>query len=70
MKLHTKLLKAELSAVNRISDICPLEKSRIFMNKIGKLYRFAMAAAQTMRMLIPKYFMLNLLLRMIKKARE
>lgn len=35
MKLYTKLLRAGLSAVNKISDICSLEQSRIAMNKIG-----------------------------------
>lgn len=35
MKLYTKLLKAELSAVNKISDICPFEKSRVVMDKLG-----------------------------------
>lgn len=35
MKLYTKILRAELSAVNKISDVCPTDKSRIVMDKIG-----------------------------------
>ncbi len=35
MKFYTKLLKTELSAVNKISDSCPIDKSRAIMDKIG-----------------------------------
>lgn len=40
MKLYTKFLKSELSVINRISDICPLDKSRIAMDSMGKALTF------------------------------
>ncbi|MDE7193350.1 MAG: alpha/beta hydrolase [Oscillospiraceae bacterium] len=36
MKFYTKILRSELSMVNRISDICPLDKSRFAMDIIGR----------------------------------
>ena len=40
MKLYTKLLRSELSAISKLSDICPLDKSRIAMDKMGKALTF------------------------------
>ncbi len=40
MKLYTKLLKSELSLISKISDVCPLDKSRIAMDKMGRALMF------------------------------
>lgn len=40
MKLYTKLLRSELSVISKVSDICPLDKSRIAMDKMGKALTF------------------------------
>lgn len=37
MKLYTKILKAELSVVNKISNGCSVEVSRSVMNNIGRM---------------------------------
>lgn len=37
MKLYTKILKAELSVINKISNSCSVEISRPVMNNIGKM---------------------------------
>lgn len=35
MELFTKILRTQISIVNKLADACSIEKSRIFQNKIG-----------------------------------